>query len=116
MLEREERMLAALVAMAGQPQSSSPSQSPRSPGVKDKVGDMAIEIADTKERIRFMREQLAKNEQPIKDFINGVTDAQMRMILLLRFTKALTWREVAGFIGGGNTKESVKTACYRYLS
>lgn len=42
-------------------------------------------------------------------------DAQMRMILSLRFVNGLTWRQVAHSIGGGNTEDSVRKACQRFL-
>ena len=48
-------------------------------------------------------------------FIENVDDAQMRMILSLRFVNGLTWRQVAHSIGGGNTEDSVRKACQRFL-
>ncbi len=53
--------------------------------------------------------------EPVNRFIENVDDAQMRMILSLRFVNGLTWRQVARSIGGGNTEDSVRKACQRFL-
>lgn len=89
---------------------------PRSPGFKDRVGDLAVEIADLTERVRFMQEEVGQQEKTIVAFIDTINDGNMRTILRLRFLRCLTWGEVAAVIGGRNTEEGVKTSCYRFLS
>ena len=58
---------------------------PHSPGVQDRVGNLAIE------------------------------NTYIRMIFRFRFLHGLTWKEVASVIGGQNSASSVKNTCYRYL-
>ena len=89
---------------------------PKASGLKDRVGDLAVEIADLKERIRYMREEVQRQEAPIKDFLTVVDDGNMRTILRLRFLRCLTWGEVAAVVGGRNTEEGVKAAFYRFLA
>jgi hypothetical protein len=115
-LAQEERMLEALVAVATAPTSSAPSKTPAAPGVKDKVGDLVAEIADLKTRIQFQRKQIEKEAIPIHKFIDEIDNAQVRIILLLRFIKCLSWIEIANTLRGGNTEDSVKKCCYRFLT
>lgn len=89
---------------------------PHASGVKDKVGDLAIEIADLEERISYMEQEIACREQQISGFIQSIEDDYLRMIFRLRFMRGLSWKDVAAIIGGHNSEESVKSACYRYLS
>lgn len=89
---------------------------PHTPGVKDKVGDLAIEIADMDERIEFLESEIKASEESILPFIRSIDDDQTRLIFRLRFIRGLTWKEVAAVIGGRNSEDSVKMACYRYLN
>lgn len=88
---------------------------PHVPGVRDKVGDLAVEIADMKERIRYLQGEIAREEALVAGFIAGIENDQTRMIFRLRFLRCLTWGEVAAVIGGRNTEAAVKNVCYRYL-
>ena len=88
---------------------------PHAPGYKDKVGDLAVEIADMAERIEYLQGEIAKAEAPILDFIRAIDNDQTRLIFRLRFIRGLTWKEVASVIGGRNSEDSVRMACYRYL-
>lgn len=114
-LARDEEILTSLQA-AVCPKSQELSGMPHASGVKDKVGDLAVEIADMKERIRYLKEEIAQEEVIVSDFISAVEDEQMRTILRLRFLRCLTWGQVAYVIGGKNSAEAVKSACYRFLS
>lgn len=114
-LERDEEMLQSLEATAC-PGAQVLTGMPHTPGIKDKVGDLAIEIADLKERIRFLAEEISQEEAAVSDFIDGIVNDQTRMIFRLRFLRCLTWSEVAAVIGGRNTEEGVKSVCYRYLA
>lgn len=89
---------------------------PHAPGVRDKVGDLAAEIADMTERIRYLKEEIGRAEAAVTEFVESIENDQTRMIFRLRFLRCLTWGEVAAVIGGRNTEDGVKSACYRYLS
>lgn len=52
----------------------------------------------------------------ILDFINAIGDPLIRLIISLRYINALEWGQIALHIGGGNTKESVRKTCERFLS
>ena len=89
---------------------------PHAPGVKDKVGDLAAEIADLDARIEYLEAEIKQDEREVLEYIRAIDDDQLRLIFRLRFIRCLTWGEVASVIGGRNTEDAVKSACYRYLS
>lgn len=88
---------------------------PHTSGVSDKVGDLAVEIADLEMRVAGLKENCEREQAAIVSFVESIDDNYIRMIIRLRFLYALQWKEVAIVIGGGNSAYSVKSACYRYL-
>lgn len=113
-LAKAYEMLDALRA-AAYPGAQSLTGMPHTSGVKDKVGDLAVEIADMDERIELLETEVKAGEAPILQFIESVEDDQTRLIFRLRFIRGLAWKEVAAVIGGRNSEDSVKMVCYRYL-
>lgn len=52
-----------------------PSQGmPHTPGIKDKVGDLAAEIVDMDARVGFLEEEVKASEGQIMPFIQGIDD------------------------------------------
>lgn len=114
-LAKAQEMLESLRAAAC-PGAAVLTGMPHAPGVKDKVGDLAAEIADMDARIEYLEAKIKQDEREILEYIRAIDDDQLRLIFRLRFIRCLTWGEVASVIGGRNTKDAVKSACYRYLS
>lgn len=88
---------------------------PHAPGVKDKIGDLGIEIADLETEIEVMEAAVNNSAVPVLAFIAEIPDIQTRMVFRLRFCRGYQWKEVARMLGGGNSEDSVKKVCYRYL-
>lgn len=88
---------------------------PHTPGYKDKVGDLAVEIVDMETSIMQAEARVKASEEKVNAFILAIDDNQTRLVFRLRFLRGLTWKEVATVIGGRNTEEAVKMVCYRYL-
>lgn len=88
---------------------------PHTPGVKDKVGDLAADIADLETDIEAMQQAVKESEAKVSAYVSGIQDVQIRMIFRLRFCRGYKWKEVAQLLGGGNSEDSVKRAAYRYL-
>ncbi len=87
---------------------------PHGTGVSARVGNLAVEIVDLEARAKYLSSEVAKSEAEISGFIDSIEDDQTRMIFRLRFIRFMAWGEVAYAIGG-NTEDSVKKICYRYL-
>ena len=114
-LLRDEEILASLEARAV-PGAQVLTGMPHAPGVSNKVELFAVEIADMKERIRELQAQIAEEAVTVEAFIAGIEPDWTRMMFRLRYIRAFPWKAVADIMGGGNTEESVKMTCYRYLA
>lgn len=112
-LERDKEILEYLKAAAC-PGAQVITGMPHAPGVKNKVGDLAIEIADMKERIRYLEAEIAEKEAEVIEFIGTIEDERLRVIFRLRFVRCLTWQQTADAMG--LEAESVRKTCSRYLS
>lgn len=88
---------------------------PHGTGVKDKVGDLAVELADLATSIEALEREIKRKERRIEKWIKTIEDETVRMIFRLRFLRGLPWKEVARYVGRYATESSVKSAAYRYL-
>lgn len=111
-IPRDEERIAQLRAKAQSAPSPDMSGMPHgSGGNTSRTEKYAVELAS--------REKLLMNRKAERDrlqsFINDIPDSLTRLIFSYRFENNLSWKEVAKKIGCGNTDESVKKRCYRYL-
>lgn len=113
-LERNKEMLSSLAAAAG-PGAQVLTGMPHTPGVKDKVGNLVMEMEDLENRINSLELECVLEKQKLEKYIGTINDDQTRMIFRLRFIHCMTWPQVAEAIGGRNTATNVKLICYRYL-
>ena len=97
-IAEEKRKLAELeVAAAGS--TAKITGLPHVTGAHDKVGDLAILIAEQRDLIDLKVWQSVIEYNRLNRYINGIEDAQMRMILSLRYVNGLSWQQVAFAIG-----------------
>ncbi len=68
-------------------------------GCGDKVGDLAILIAEQKDLIELKVRQSVIEYNRLNRYIASIEDAQMRMILSFRYVNGLSWQQVAFHIG-----------------
>ena len=113
-LNRAREMLASL-EVAATPRSPQLDGMPHTPGSGDRVGELTAEITDMRDRVEALAEDTGQKRREIESYVDGIQDDQARHIFRLRFLRGLSWGEVAAIIGGGNTENSVKCICYRYL-
>lgn len=89
---------------------------PHTPGVRDKVGDLAVELADMDERIRRLEELAAQEKSKVEAYCKSIVDARMYLVFRLRFIRCYSWAEVAGVLGKGYTEDGVSRMAYNYLN
>ena len=89
---------------------------PHTPGVRDKVGDLAVELADMDERIRWLEELAAQEKPKVEADCKSIVDARMYLVFRLRFIRCYSWAEVAGVLGKGYTEDGVSRMAYNYLN
>ncbi len=96
-IEEEKRKLAELTAAASggvQNITGLPHV-----GGGDKTGNLAILIAEQRDLIELKVKQSVIEYNRLNRYIASVEDAQMRMILSLRYVNGLSWQQVALHMG-----------------
>ena len=77
-LARDEEILESLKATAC-PGAQVLTGMPHAPGVRDKVGDLAVEIADMESQIEYLQEKISQEEAKVSVFISTIENDQARM-------------------------------------
>ena len=112
-LKREQELIDRLW-VAAYPGAQKLDGMPHSHDVKDKVGDLAVEICALEERQERTKAKAAEMEKPITEFLAGIDNADVCLMFRLRYIHAMMWKEVASMLN--TSEEAAKSACYRYLS
>lgn len=97
-IEEDKRKLAEL-EVAAVSSTAKITGLPHVTGAHDKVGNMAILIAEQCNMIELKVQQSVIEYNRITRYINSIDDVQMRMILSLRYVNGLSWQQVAFAIG-----------------
>ena len=113
-IKMDKRRLAEL-ELKVLPGAQSMSGMPHAPGVADKVGTYAAEMADLRAIIEEKSRRCLEERIRLERYIAGIEDSLMRQIFTYRFVDGRTWGQVAQRVGGQNTAASVKMLCHRYL-
>ncbi len=114
-LEKDREVYNNLLQRAG-PASPKLTGMPHVSGVQDKVGDLAIELADMEDRIQCLEEQAQVERLKVEAYCRTIADARMYLIFRLRFVRCLTWAEIADKLGRYYTEAGVSRMVYSYLS
>lgn len=72
---------------------------PHGPGMDDKIGKYAAEIADLRGLLDLNLKKCFYELNRLNRYISSIEDSQMRMILSLRYINGLSWRQIALSIG-----------------
>ena len=97
-IEEEKRKLSELEAAAAGC-TAKITGLPHVSGVHDKIGDLGILIAEQRNLIDLKVRQSVIEYNRLNRYIASVDDAQMRMILSLRYVNGLSWQEIAANMG-----------------
>ena len=113
-IDRYEQKIAQLYASL-EPGGMNFSGMPSDHQCKDRIGDVCAKVdkIKRKKRIEEAKKEIALAK--LEKFIDECDNSQIRIILMYRFVDFLKWEAVAAKLGGNNTEDSVKKACYRFL-
>lgn len=112
---RHEEAIQMIEELRGRANPGSPALDgmPHGSGVSDKVGTLAIMIADLEAKLPSYERQILKEHDQVEEFIRSIEDDKTRMIFRLRFQAGKTWKEVADVMGRWQTENSVRSRVYR---
>lgn len=115
---RHEEAIQMIEELRGRAVPGSPALDgmPHGSGVSDKVGTLAIMIADLEAKLPSYERQIIKEHDQVEEFIRSIDDDKTRMIFRLRFQAGKTWKEVADVMGKWQTENSVRSRVYRFLN
>ena len=85
---------------------------PHGTDVSDKVGNIAIAIADLESRIDALEDMIAENDEKIRAFANTLEDERLQMAVQHRFISGFTWGVTAELMGPRYTENGVKQMVY----
>lgn len=88
---------------------------PRASGVHDKVGDLAVELAEIDERMKYLEAQAAAEKVKVEEYCRSIQDVRLYLIFRLRFIRCYSWAQVAGTLGKCYTETGVSRMAYNYL-
>lgn len=113
-IDRYDEKIAQLYASL-EPGGMNFSGMPSDHSPKNRIEEVVAKVDEIKRKKRL--EEIKQNEakKKVERFIDECGNPQIRIILMYRFVDFLKWEAVAAKLGGGNTEDSVKKACYRFL-
>ncbi|MDR1299271.1 MAG: hypothetical protein LBJ84_03355 [Oscillospiraceae bacterium] len=114
-VERDKAQLEALRGRAEGVGTQIITGMPHIPGITDKVGNRAVEMADLQSNIEANIRRCLSEVNRLNRYINDIPDALTRLIFAYRFVNGLPWGQVAASVGGGNTARGVQQRVFRYL-
>lgn len=78
--------------------------------------NLAILLQVQIDDVNRLEHMVEVSEREVRRFVDSIEDNRTKLIFNLRFICGLKWEAVAVMIGGGNSEDAVKSACYRYLN
>lgn len=114
LIQRDIDKLAELEARL-QPGGMNITGMPRNPSPKNLMEEIMPLIIDARDKLNREQREYEEEQARLENFIRSVNDYQIRLILAYRFIDLMAWNQVAQKLGGNNTEDGVKKACYRYL-
>lgn len=63
----------------------------------------------------LFRDELTRKLLEVEEYIESIEDSRVRTIIRLRYIEGMTWQQVATYMGGDNSEDSVKKTAQRFL-
>ena len=113
---RRLRRRIAEIESAAYPQSVNTDKIVSSGNLPTSKTERVIERAEPhKAELMRLKEDYERRVSAVESEIYALDDEFIKAVLLSRFVDGNSWRRVAREIGGNNTEDSVKKACYRFF-
>ena len=80
-----------------------------------KVEERVLRLEEIKEHIQNLQDRAEQEQVRLLKYIEGIEDGFVRQIIEYRFIEDMSWKEVAGKLGGNNSPESIRKAFQRFL-
>ena len=114
-IETDKERLERLRARVSDPSSPNLSGMPGGGSYENRFERYMAEIVDLEAIIEAKITQCLHERNRLERYIADIPDSLTRQIFTLRFVNGLSWRQVAFHVGGGNTEDSIRKRCYRFL-
>ena len=88
---------------------------PFASGTSDKVGNLAVNIAEIEQKIKELQTRVLDEYKKILEYIKTIDDSLMRQIIYHRHILCMSWGQVAKAVGGGNNGDSLRMMHDRFL-
>ena len=88
---------------------------PRGTDISDKVGNIAVAIADLEARIQNLEDEVYATEDEIRDFAESFEDERLQMAIVNRYINGFTWGQTAELLGESFSADWVKQLFYRAM-
>ena len=88
---------------------------PRGTDISDKVGNIAVAIADLEARIQHLEDEVYSTEDEIRDFAESFEDERLQMAIVSRFINGFTWGQTAELLGQNINEDWLKQLFYRAM-
>ena len=85
-----------------------------STGRSSKISDTVAQIVLEREKLLRRINSLTERKNAVEAYLNECDD-YYGLLLRWHYADGKTWASIALTLGGGNTEESVKQACRRYV-
>ena len=89
---------------------------PFSGGISDKVGNMAVDMADIDAIIRGKLAEIQVQRKVIIEYINNIDDSFIRQIVFLRNVSCMNWNQVSKEIGIGYSEDCIRKTYDRFVA
>ena len=114
-IEMDKKRLEELESELSSVSSPEISDMPKSTSYDNKLERKVIDKVCLQSIIDKKNKRCIQERIKLELYICTIPDSLLRQIFTYRFINGLTWYQIAEHIGGGNTEDSVRMTCYRYL-
>lgn len=78
------------------------------------LSGMEIDSSDIKWRKKEV-ERLSREMKSVRDYLDSI-EPYISTMLRMHYIEGRRWKDIAQRVGGGNTQESIRKMCHRYIA